>query len=201
MTSESTGRLPLLTPADLDPEQADLYQVIVDGPRNRPGNASFLADDAGHLQGPFNAMLHSPTVGRALQELGARLRYGGLLPDRSREIAILEVARTRRSNFEWYAHESAGRSAGLTDSELDAIFSRRPDESFSASEAIVREVAVSLSTDHDLDDDLFDRAREVLGNAALVELQILVGYYELLATSLGTWRTPLPEGTRGRFDE
>jgi alkylhydroperoxidase family enzyme len=159
-----------------------------------------LTDADGRLIGPFNAMLFSPAIGAKLQALGADIRYSARLAARSREIAILEVARARRSEFEWHAHARIGRAAGLTEDEIDAIRTGAV-VALPPSEAIVRDVAKMLVTTRDLDDDLFGRAEPVLGVAALSEIITLVGYYDLLALSLRVWRTPLPPGAEPVFGE
>ena len=117
----SHGRLPWPTPNELDTAQRDLYDRIAGGPRAAGRQAFPLTDPDGRLNGPFNAMLMSPDVGAAMQELGSVIRYKTTLSDRIREIAILELSVFRRSEFEWFAHVRVGAQAGLTTDELTAI--------------------------------------------------------------------------------
>ncbi len=69
------GRLPWFAPDELAPDARELYERIVGGPRTQVARAFPLTDDTGRLNGPFNAMLLSPAIGNALQELGAAIRY------------------------------------------------------------------------------------------------------------------------------
>lgn len=192
------GRIPWPTPSELDPEQRQVYDAIVGGPR-ATSSAFALTDDAGRLEGPFNAMLLSPAIGAATQELGSAIRYRGALTDREREIAILTLAALRRSEFEWYAHERVGARVGLDDAELSAIEWGVAVPSFTPMEALVQEVTTSLVSSRDLTEPLFSRARDDLGFARVAELVALVGYYDLLALGLTVWRTPLPAGETPRF--
>jgi len=121
------------------------------------------------------------------------------LSARSRELAILELAARRRSLFEWYAHEAVGRQIGLSKEELNALQRGAPSASLSGDEALVRDVVASLIEKRDLDDALFEVAKRALGEAPLMELVALVGYYDLLALSLTVCRTPLPEGIDSPF--
>ena len=105
-------RLPSRPPAELDADALALYEKITAGPRG-----TSMLDDAGGLVGPFNAMLLSPPVGDALQELGAAIRYRSGLSARAREIAILVVAGHWDSAFELRVHEEIGRGLGLTEDE------------------------------------------------------------------------------------
>ena len=67
-------RLPPLDPAALSGGRTALYDKIMSGPRGRVG-------------GPMEAMVLCPAAGDPLQELGARLRFGGVLPGKLRSIA------------------------------------------------------------------------------------------------------------------
>lgn len=193
------GRLPWYAPDELTPQQRAVYDAIVSGPRGDGAGATQLCDDAGRLEGPFNAMLASPGIGGPLQELGAAVRYRTSLPDRLREIATLEVAAAHRSDFEWYAHERLARRAGMTEEEVAAIREGSDTDTFTAAERTVRDLVRGLVRDRDLDDDRYTHARTVLGTATLYEIVVLVGYYELLALGLRAFRTPLPAGVPAPF--
>lgn len=144
-------------------------------------------------------MLVSPAVGDAVQELGASIRYRTGLSDREREIAILVLAAVRRSDFEWYAHSRVGLLAGLASDEIEDLARGVVAATFSPAEVMVERVVRQLLDTRDLDDDLFARGCDLLGGANLVELVVLVGYYDLLALSMRVMRTPLPEGESSPF--
>ncbi|WP_208719877.1 carboxymuconolactone decarboxylase family protein [Amycolatopsis circi] len=67
--------------------------------------------------------LCAPAVGSPLQALGEAIRYRTRMSARMREIAILAVASASGSEFETYAHQRAGRAAGLSDDELSTLAS------------------------------------------------------------------------------
>jgi alkylhydroperoxidase family enzyme len=194
------GRLPWYAPHELDERARELYDRIAGGPRAQGPRAFDLADEHGRLHGPFNALLISPEVGSAVQELGAAIRFKSGFTPRAREIAILEMAVLRSSSFEWYAHERVGKQAGLSDAELAALRDGEPAPTFSPTEALVRATVQTLVRDRDLDDTQFTAIAEALGERVLMDLIALVGYYDLLALSLRVWRTPLPPGAAATFD-
>lgn len=183
------SRLPDLGPADLDATQHALYSAITGGPR---GGVPTAPD--GSLAGPFNAMLHAPWVGGELQELGAALRTRGRLPARARELAVLAVAAHHRSGFEWWAHARIAADAGVPDGLVDAV---RAGTGPLPEDPVERAALVAtreLLHTGDLDDDAWAAAHAVLGDAGLVELTTLVGYYELLARQMRVFRVPVPHG-------
>src|SRR3954469_12031165 len=110
---DDVSRLPLLKPADLDEQQGLLYRAIAEGPRASGPQLFALVAPDGALNGPFNAMLLSPPVGTALQDLGSALRYRSKLSGRVREMAILAVAHAWGCAFEVYAHQPLALAAGL----------------------------------------------------------------------------------------
>jgi 4-carboxymuconolactone decarboxylase len=193
------GRLDWFAPEELDEHQRALYDAILEGPRSSARRAFPMTDPLGRFHGPFNAMLVDPVVGDAAQRLGAAVRYGTTLEGRSRELAILEVARLHASDFEFYAHAAVGRSAGLSDDEIAALATGAAGATFSGDETLIREVVVSLVERHDLDDALYAHAVEVLGTVVVADLVVLVGFYEYTALALRVFRVPLPEGVEQTF--
>jgi 4-carboxymuconolactone decarboxylase len=185
-------RLPALHPDELDPEQRDVYDAIVGGPR--PGDVFSFVDEEGRLLGPFNAMLYRPAVGGPLQELGAALRFRTSFTEREREIATLVVAARFRSDYEWYAHERIARRAGLSEDELTALRTGADPVLADARERIVHAAARALAAEGDLNAEMFAEATASLGRGAVVELVSLVGYYSALALQLRVFRVGLPAG-------
>jgi 4-carboxymuconolactone decarboxylase len=194
------GRLTWLRPLDLDPDQRKVYDSITGGARRHADRNAPLTGPDGQLEGPFNAMLFSPGIGGSLQALGASIRYSGRLPGRSRELAILLVARASQSDFEWRAHEHSGRRAGLSEAEITLLRAGQPALSLSAGEAMAFRVTQCLTSDGDLPDDVFSAAVDTLGEDLVTELIILVGYYTLLALAMRACRTPLPAGVSPAFN-
>jgi len=180
------SRIPPLLPHSLTPAQADLYESIAGGARAQGRQYFALTNDDGSLTGPFNALLLSPAVGSAVQELGAAVRYRTSLSPRERELAILIVATHWDSAFERMAHESIGRGVGLTEDELSAVREGRMPELDG------RERAVALLTSAlvlgDVDDALWAEASGIIDQPTIFELTTLVGYYGLLALQLRVFR-------------
>lgn len=184
-------RLAKLSPAELDEPQRALYDAIASGPRARGPQLFALTDDAGGLEGPFNAMLLSPPVGGALQALGAAVRYGSGLADRDREIAILVVAHAWNCAFEVYAHEAVGHAAGLADEELAALRAGEYQH-LADHERLIANTSAALAVRSALTDLEFATARDALGLRLLFELTTLVGYYATLALQLRVFDVGTP---------
>lgn len=176
----SHERVERLRPTALDPTQRVLYDSIVGGKRGQGQQHFPLTGPDGSLNGPFGLMLHTPELGAPLQELGAQIRYATTIPDRIREIAILTVARECSSAFEVFAHETIGRSIGLSDEEIIALRVGTFDSDRSA-ESCAAALCSSLAAHAHTSTEAFDTARSDLTTEQILELVTLVGYYRLLA--------------------
>jgi 4-carboxymuconolactone decarboxylase len=186
-------RLDLIPPAELAPAQRALYDAITGGPRASQAGTVPITDADGQLLGPFAIMLLSPEVGNAMQQVGARIRFGTALTGRERELAILTVAGALNSEFERLAHVPAARSLGLTGPQIDAALAGRTPDGLSADEAMVGRLALGMTVDRTLSDEDYSDGVAALGRERLAELTWLVGYYSALALSLAVFRPVLPE--------
>jgi len=182
------SRLPNLRHDDLSPDGQKVWDGIV-GSRGAQ-----LVNEQGGLIGPFNAFLHAPDVGRRLGSLGQVLRFGTSIERRLSEIAIITVGARWKAEFEWWAHARMAREHGVADAAVDAI-GRGEDPGFAADdERAVYSVARQLAMTGQLDQDAYDAARRFLGDAGMVELVSLCGYYTLISFLLNAFAVPLPTG-------
>jgi len=184
-------RLAPLKKADLDVEQSALYQALVTKSVGRA--ESFVLDDTGAVRGPFAVLLRHPATGRPLQELATVLRFEGTLSDQAREVVILTVAAFWGAEHEWSRHVEIARTAGVPEAAFLAIRDGR-SFGFDVPETHVSyEAAREIVHSHDLSDEVFVRAHEVLGEKRLAEVTVLAGYYSLLSMQLRVFRVGVPD--------
>ncbi|KXX61498.1 carboxymuconolactone decarboxylase family protein, partial [Rhodococcus sp. LB1] len=186
-----TPRVALLAPDELTADQKLLYTTITGGPRRTQTSQVPLTDPEGRLLGPFGLMLLHTRLGSVVQALGAALRFDDTFTSRDRELAILTVAACRASEFEWLAHENAARAAGLTSRQLQQLLDGEVPLGLTPPEEAIVVTVRRLVLDRGLDDNLYTNATNLLGHDRLAALVWLVGYYEMLATALATFRPPL----------
>jgi 4-carboxymuconolactone decarboxylase len=179
-------RIPYLRRDELGPEGQQLWDGLV----NNLGDLIVTAD--GGLAGPFNAFVTAPDAGRRLSSLGATLRFGTSIERRLSEIAIITTGARWQAEFEWWAHAPMAREHGVADAVVNAI-ARGEDPPFGADdERAVYAVARRLSLSGGLDQETYDAARGFLGDAGMVELVALCGYYTLISFLLNAFTVPLP---------
>ncbi len=172
-------RLPALTVEAMSPAQRAVHDAIVSGPR------------AG-IRGPFMAWLHSPEFADRAQSLGELVRFGTSLSQRLKELAILMTARHWTAQFEWYAHEKLAREAGLEDPIIDAIRTGAPPPIEDEAGRAVHNFTQELLATRQVSDKTFEQAREAFGQAGVVELVGVLGYYTLVSMTLNVFEVEAP---------
>ena len=179
-------RIPYVRREDLGAEGQRLWDGIV----NTWGDLAVTAD--GGLAGPFNAFVTAPDAGRRLSALGATLRSAPSIERRLSEIAIITVGARWQAEYEWWAHAPMAREHGVAAAVVDAI-GRGEDPPFEADdERAVYAVARQLGRSGRLDQETYDAAHRFLGDAGMVELVSLCGYYTLVSFLLNAFTVPLP---------
>ncbi len=139
------------------------------------------------------AWLPSPELARRAAALGEFVRYETSLGPRLSELAILVVARHWSCAYEWAVHAVEAASAGVTTDVIDAI-ARGATPVLGDEEATVFDVAQVLVVTGRVPDAAYERALVVLGEARVVDLIGVVGYYTLVAFTLNAREVPAPPG-------
>jgi len=173
--------------ADLDEQQKTMVQHILDGPRPS-------------VRGPFNTLLRSPVMGDTVQELGAYIRYGSVLPATLREMAIIMTAAHWRAEYEWVRHKEAALAAGLDPAIVDAIAVRARPERMQPDEAILFDFCNELLGTQRVSDQTFAAAIDTFGEQGVVDITGTLGYYSLISLILNLDEHPLPAGSSPQFE-
>jgi 4-carboxymuconolactone decarboxylase len=170
----------------MSPEQRQVYDKVVSGPR-------------GKMEGPLRAALHNAELADRWQALGALLRYNTLLPPRLSELAILVTGRACNSPFEWFAHRREAEKIGIEPAILEALLAQIEPRFASEDERLVYWFASELNRHKSVSEKTYTQCMERFGERAVVELTALVGYYTMVAMTLNAHEIPLPEGVAPAF--
>jgi 4-carboxymuconolactone decarboxylase len=160
----------------------------------REAAAEIAAGPRGGVIGPFVPALRSPELMSRLQRLGEYLRYGNVLGPRLTELAILLTARSWTQQIEWALHVDAATQHGVPRRVIDAIAAGRRPGRLGAKERVVYDFFVELKHSRSVSDETYGRAVAALGEAGVIDLIGVIGYYSTLAMILNVARTPLPDG-------
>jgi 4-carboxymuconolactone decarboxylase len=178
LTGERFAEIPL---EKMSPAQRVVADTIMTGPRKR-------------MSGPFDAWLRSPELADRLQKVGEYVRFNSSLDRRINEMAILMTAQAWGTQYEWYAHAPLAIKAGLDPAIVAAIGAGRKPDTMKDDEAIVWEFTTQLRRDHGVDDAIYARALEKFGEAGIMDLVAVNGYYDVVSMTLNVAHVAPPAG-------
>jgi 4-carboxymuconolactone decarboxylase len=187
-TSPKAKRFPQLTLEQLDPQARALGEEI-------------MKISSVGLGGPYNPMLRSPVMADRLKRLLDYLRFNTSVPTRLNEFAILIQGRLWTSQVEWYAHYPLALKAGLPASVADDLKANIRPRGMKPDEEVVYDVSMEMSTKHEISDELFNKAKAILGEQQLIDLIAVNGTYVLVAMLLSVAEEGVPPGKPLPFPE
>jgi 4-carboxymuconolactone decarboxylase len=169
--------------------------------QQRPLGEKILKISSVGLGGPYNPMLRSPVYAERMYELLDYLRWRTSVPTKLNEMAILIVARQWRSQVEWFAHAPLAKKAGLGDSIIADLKANKRPGGMSPEEEIVYDFVTDLTTKHAVSDEVFDRAKNLLGEQQVVDLTGVAGAYVGVAMILAMAEEGVPAGREPPFKD
>jgi 4-carboxymuconolactone decarboxylase len=183
LTGERFAEIPL---DQMTPAQRAVADAIMSGPRKR-------------MSGPFNAWLRSPELADRLQKVGEYVRFNTSLDKRLNEMAIIMTAQYWGSQYEWYAHAPLAIKAGLDPAIVAALGAGRKPDNMKDDEAVVWEFTTQLRRDHGVDDAIYAKAVEKLGEPGVMDLIAVNGYYDVVSMTLNVAHVAPPSGAELPF--
>ncbi|MEX1253412.1 MAG: carboxymuconolactone decarboxylase family protein [Dehalococcoidia bacterium] len=130
----------------------------------------------------YRALANTPVLRNFLRLGSSLLRHGALDPT-LREITILRVAQVTNASYEWAHHVPIAREAGVPDEQIDSLADWQTSPAFDARQRAALRYAEAVAT-VSVTDDVFDDARQHLGEPEIVELTLVVGFWGMVARAL-----------------
>jgi 4-carboxymuconolactone decarboxylase len=146
--------------------------------------------------GPFVPLLRSPELMLAAQSMGDYLRFKSSIAPRIREMAILLACRVWGQDYEWGVHYPLAVEAGLRREIVEAISTGRRPIGTDEEEDAAYDLVLEILHNKRVSDATWRRAVQAFGDAGVVDLLGITGYYSFLAVILNAARTPPPPGAR-----
>jgi hypothetical protein len=152
------SRLPPVTPEDLDEE----------GRRLLAARSNFTPGP-----GPTHITIYSP------REIDLGIPSGEDSPIGARffQLAVLIVAREIDQQYEWSAHEPAGRRQGLEQAVIDVVKYDRDVAGLADKEATLITFGRTLLREHRISSELWQRMMDHFGRQQTVQAMAIMGDY------------------------
>jgi 4-carboxymuconolactone decarboxylase len=187
------GRLPLLSPDQLNSDQKKLYDQLQDTMvpwAKQSGFQSDTYDD--RLIGPFNAMLRSPAISKAVMGVTSAEGKETSLSEKVRQVVILTVGAAWQAAYELYAHAAVAAKAGFDEATIRALVAGQKPASLAPEESVAYDFTQRLTTRHQIEAALYEQAIVTFGEKGVVDLIYLAGQYMTISGLLNTFAVPAP---------
>jgi 4-carboxymuconolactone decarboxylase len=149
-----------------------------------------LMESRGRLPGPNKIYVHNPKLAKVMGPLGAYFRTGYSLSEREREIAVCIINSKFHSAYPTAAHERAGKAAGISDAQVEAILTGLPTSFEDTREQVIYEMGTCLANARWVSKGLYDRAVAALGHEGITDVITLMGFYSSVSMTLAFYDVP-----------
>jgi hypothetical protein len=169
------SRLPPVTPRDLDDEGKRLLAARTN---YTPG------------PGPGHVSIYSP------REIDLGIPSGAKSPVGPRyfQLAVLIIAREIDQQYEWTAHELAGRRQGLEQTVIDVVKYNKDVASLSDKDATLITFGRTLFREHHVSSELWEKMVSQFGRQRTVQLMMIMGEYFKAGFMMNAVDQHLPPG-------
>ncbi|MGO9927446.1 MAG: carboxymuconolactone decarboxylase family protein [Mycobacterium sp.] len=166
------------TPVDrMSPEMKDAYD--------------FTRQLRGLVPGPHKIWLANPTLSKTIVPTGAYFQRQSTLTKAEIEIATNIVNGRWRSPYANYEHEIIGERAGHLDPRrVEALIAGLPTWFDDPRQQVVYELATTLVAPRVVPLGLYRRAKELLGDAGIVDVGVLLGWFTMVCMTLSAFDVP-----------
>ena len=147
----------------------------------------------------FRALSHSPVALRRFMKLGTYFLEEGKLDPQLRELAILRVGRVCGAPYEVAQHVALARRAGLTDAQIRGVDAPHAGL-YDRRQLAVLAYAGELSSHARASDAAYAAVSSFLNAEELVELTLVIGYYNMVARALNALDVDIDAAARRDLD-
>lgn len=145
----------------------------------------------GLVPGPHKIWLANPALSRTIVPTGAYFQTESTLTKAEIEIATNVVNGHWRAAYANYEHEIIGiRQGGLEPEKVEALIAGLPTSFDDARQQVVYELASTLAAARVVPRGLFRRARDLLGEAGIVDVTALMGWFTTVSLTLMAFDVP-----------
>jgi hypothetical protein len=169
------SRLPPVTAGDLDEE----------GQRLLAARTNFTPGP-----GPNHITIYSPRE----RDLGIPTGEKSPVGPRDFQLAVLIIAREIDQQYEWSAHEPAGRRQGLEQAVIDVVKYNRDVKALSDKDATLITFGRTLFREHRVSSELWQKMVSHFGRQHTVQLMMIMGEYFRVGFMLNAIDQHLPPG-------
>ncbi len=166
------------TPVDqMSPEMRDAYD--------------FTMTLRGQVPGPHKIWLANPELSKTIVPTGKYYQTASSLTKAEIEIATSVINGRWLAAYSNYEHEKIGEEQGhLPAANVQALIAGLPTSFEDPRQQIVYELAVTLAAPRVVPTGLYQRAKQLLGDAGIVDVTVLMGWFTMVSFTLMAFDVP-----------
>ena len=142
----------------------------------------------------YAAILNNPQAAQSYATLGGYARFESPLDPRVKALAVLTAAREASGHYVWTVNQRGAIAAGISADIISAIREYRAPTGFESKDAVVVQFVLEILRQHRVSDATYEALRSQIGDAAIIDMLVVVSYYHGLAHLLQALDVELPEG-------
>lgn len=151
----------------------------------------FTHELRGLVPGPHKIWLANPKLSKTIVPTGAYYQSASTLTKAQIEIATNLVCGRWGSAYASYEHELIGERDGhLEPRHAEALIAGLPTSFDDPREQVVHELSSALLAARVVPMGLYRRARELLGDAGIVDVTVLLGWFTMVCLTLRAYDVP-----------
>jgi len=177
------SRISLVQKNQASPEVKELFQRI--------------EDNGAKVINLYRAIANSPHVIRNLIKLGNSLISKTDLSPKLRELTIMRIAKLCDCEYEWVQHTPIALHSGVSQTQLDVIGSWKESNAFTDEERAVLQYVDEVAQNVKVADNTFEALGQHLSEREIVELNLAIGWWGMLARLLVPLEVELDEQSVG----
>lgn len=131
----------------------------------------------------YRTLGHSPGGFKGFITLGRQLLYKGTLPGDLRELVIVRVSELTKATYEHTKHMVIGKNEGLTQEKLTGMGNLQSG-GYSEKEIAALNYTKEVTLNVQVKDETFTALNPHFSPAEIVELTLVIGYYNMVSRFL-----------------
>ena len=145
----------------------------------------------GQVPGPHKIWLANPRLSKTIVPTGAYYQTESTLSKAEIEIVTNVINSRWLAAYSNYEHERIGEDAGhLPPEKVQALIAHLPTSFDDPRQQVVYELATTLAQPRIVPGGLFNRAKELIGEAGIVDVTVLMGWFTAVSLTLNAFDVP-----------
>ena len=151
----------------------------------------FTLELRGQVPGPHKIWLANPTLSKTIVPTGKYYQTQSTLTKAEIEIITNVINSRWLAAYSNYEHEKIGEDAGhLPPEKVQALIANFPNSFDDPRQQVVYELASTLAQPRIVPSGLFQRAKTLIGEAGIVDVTVLMGWFTAVSLTLNAFDVP-----------